>query len=193
MKHDAANILREEHRSLAAVVHAMQFLVREIRDKDRAPDFRLLHAMLYYIREYPERLHHPKEDRYLFAALKRRTHDADAVIADLEREHALGEKLLNDLTVALSVFEAGAPGGLPRFADEVAKFADFYWSHMQKEEDQVLPVAERVLTDEDWRGIHAAFAANQDPNFSDDAQDEFRRLFTRIVNLTPAPVGLGPA
>jgi hemerythrin-like domain-containing protein len=149
--------------------------------------------MLYYIREYPERLHHPKEDRYLFAALKRRTHEADALIADLEREHALGEKLLNDLTVALSVFEAGAPGGLPRFADEVTKFADFYWSHMQKEEDQILPVAERALTDEDWREIDAAFAANQDPNFSGDAQDEFRQLFTRIVNLTPAPIGLGPA
>ena len=41
MKHEAANILREEHRSLAAVVHAMQLLVREIRDKGRAPDFRL--------------------------------------------------------------------------------------------------------------------------------------------------------
>jgi hemerythrin-like domain-containing protein len=193
MKHEAANILREEHRSLAAVVHAMQFLVREIRDKGRAPDFRLLHAMLYYIREYPERLHHPKEDRYLFAALKRRTHEADAVIADLEREHALGEKLLNDLTIALSVFEAGAVDGLERFAAEAGRFADFYWSHMQKEEDQVLPIADRVLADDDWRDIHAAFAANQDPNFSSDAQDEFKRLFTRIVHLTPAPMGLGPA
>ncbi len=193
MKHEAATILRDEHRSLGAVVHALQFLVREIHDKGRTPDFRLLHAMLYYIREYPERLHHPKEDRYLFAALKRRTHEADAIIADLEREHAQGEKLLNDLTVALSIFEAGAKEGQQRFSREVSRFADFYWSHMQKEEDQVLPVAERALTADDWRGIHAAFAANQDPNFSGDARDEFRRLFTRIVNLTPAPLGLGPA
>ena len=193
MKHEAATILRDEHRSLGAVVHALQFLVREIHDKGRTPDFRLLHAMLYYIREYPERLHHPKEDRYLFAALKRRTHEADAIIADLEREHAQGEELLNDLTVALSIFEAGAKEGQQRFSREVSRFADFYWSHMQKEEDQVLPIAERALTEDDWRGIHAAFAANQDPNFSGDARDEFRRLFTRIVNLTPAPLGLGPA
>ena len=193
MKHEAASILRDEHRSLGAVVHALQFLVREIQDKGRAPDFRLLHAMLYYVREYPERLHHPKEDRYLFAALKRRTHEADAVVAELEREHTQGEKLLNDLTVALSIFEAGAKEGAQRFSREVSRFADFYWSHMQKEEDQVLPIAERALTEDDWRGIHAAFAANQDPNFSGDAQDEFRRLFTRIVNLTPAPLGLGPA
>jgi hemerythrin-like domain-containing protein len=191
MRHEAADILRDEHRSLAAVVQALQFLVREVRDKGRAPDFRLLHAMLYYIREYPEQLHHPKEDRYLFAALKRRTHDADAVIADLEHEHAQGEQLLSNLTVALSVFEAGAAAGLQRFAGEVERFAGYYWNHMQKEEDEVLPLAERVLTDEDWRDIHAAFAANRDPNFAADTQEEFRRLFTRIVNLTPAPVGLG--
>ena len=60
MRHEAANIIRDEHRSLAAVVHGMQFLVREIRAKGRGPDYRLLHAMLYYIREFPERLHHPK-------------------------------------------------------------------------------------------------------------------------------------
>ncbi len=193
MRHQAASIIRDEHRSLGAVVHAMQFLLREIRDRGHAPDYRLLHAMLYYIREFPERLHHPKEDRHLFAAVKRRTHEADAVIAELEREHAQGESLLNDLTVALSVYEAGVQNGLERFAASVEKFADFYWQHMQNEEDQVLPVAERVLSDEDWRDIHAAFSANRDPSYAADSEEEFRRLFTRIVNLAPAPIGLGAA
>lgn len=193
MRHEAATIIRDEHRSLGAVVHAMQFLLREIRDRGLAPDYRLLHAMLYYIREFPERLHHPKEDRHLFAAVKRRTHEADAVIAELEREHAQGESLLNDLTVALSVYEAGVPNGLERFAASAEKFADFYWQHMQKEEDRVLPVAERVLTDEDWHEIHAAFSVNRDPNYAADGEEEFRRLFTRIVNLAPAPIGLGAA
>jgi hemerythrin-like domain-containing protein len=193
MRHEAATIIRDEHRSLGAVVHAMQFLLREIRDRGHAPDYRLLHAMLYYIREFPERLHHPKEDQHLFAAVKRRTHETDAVIAELEREHAQGESLLNDLTVALSVYEAGVPNGLERFAASVEQFADFYWQHMQKEEDRVLPVAERVLTDEDWRDIHAAFSANRDPNYAADSEEEFRRLFTRIVNLAPAPIGLGAA
>lgn len=193
MRHEAATIIRNEHRSLGAVVDGLQYLVREMRAKEGAPDYRLLHAMLYYIREFPERLHHPKEDVYLFAAVKRRTHEADAVITDLKGEHAQGESLLNDLTVALSVYEAGAPGGLERFAASVEKFTGFYWRHMQKEEDLVLPVAERVLSDEDWREIHAAFRANRDPNYAADTDEEFRRLFTRIVNLAPAPIGLGPS
>ena len=193
MKHQAAAIIQDEHRSLAAVLHALQYLVKDIRDRSRTPDFRLLHAMLYYIREYPERLHHPKEDRHLFAALKRRTHDADQAIADLDQEHAKGEQLLNELTVALSTFEAGARDGLARLAGKVNAFADFYWQHMRKEEDSVLPLAERVLSDEDWREIHDAFSTNRDPDFSKDTEEEFRELFSRIVNLAPAPIGLGSA
>jgi hemerythrin-like domain-containing protein len=36
--------------------------------------------MLYYIREYPEQVHHPKEDRYLFARLRDRTGELDEVL-----------------------------------------------------------------------------------------------------------------
>ena len=32
--------------------------------------------MLRYIDEYPERLHHPKEDQFLFARLAKRSVDA---------------------------------------------------------------------------------------------------------------------
>lgn len=191
MRHAAADIIRDEHRALAAVVHALQHLARDHRDHGTQPDFALLHAMLYYIREYPERLHHPKEDRYLFSALRACTHEGDAVLEELEIEHEQGEALLNTLTVALSTWEAGADPQCRRFAAQVEEFAAFYWAHMRKEEDVVLPLAERVLGEADWSRIRAEFAANKDPRFGGEDETEFRRLFSRIVNLVPAPLGLG--
>lgn len=191
MRHAAADIIRDEHRSLSAVVHALQHLVRGYRARTTAPDFKLLHAMLYFIREYPERLHHPKEDRYLFSALRACTREGDAVVEELEIEHEQGESLLNALTIALSTFEAGADPHCERFAAQVDEFAAFYWSHMRKEEDIVLPLAERVLSDGDWARIHVEFAQNKDPSFGGGDEAEFRQLFSRIVNLVPAPLGLG--
>lgn len=191
MRHAAADIIHDEHRSLSAVVHALQHLVRGFRDKTMQPDFRLLHAMLYYIREYPERLHHPKEDRYLFSALRQRTHEADALLDELQRDHAQGEMMLAVLTIALSTMEAGADPAFERFAEEVEKFASFYWNHMRKEEDVILPLAERVLTDADWSILDEEFARNDDPRYGNDREADFRRLFTRIVNIVPAPLGLG--
>jgi hypothetical protein len=53
-------------------------------------------------------------------------------------------------------------------------------------------VAERVLEAQDWRALNAAFATNQDPlNHRIPRDPLFDRLFTRIVMLAPAPVGLG--
>ena len=144
-----------------------------------------------YVREYPERLHHPKEDRYLFSALRACTREGDSVLEELELEHEQGEALLNALTVALSTYEAGADPRCERLGAQVDEFAAFYWSHMRKEEDIVLPLAERVLSDGDWSRIHAEFAQNRDPSFGGDDEAQFRQLFSRIVNLMPAPLGLG--
>jgi len=191
MKFEAIGLIQDEHRSLAAVIQAAEFLARKYIRESKAPDFKLLHAMLYYVREFPERRHHPKEDKVLFAKLKARTSEAGAVIADLEQEHARGGQMLNALTVALGNWEAGAAQGANGFESELNRFADFYWRHMEKEEKQVLPVAERIFTDQDWKEVEAAFAANADPMLGKNTGDEFRDLFSRIVRLTPAPMGLG--
>jgi hemerythrin-like domain-containing protein len=63
---------------------------------------------------------------------------------------------------------------------------------MRLEEDVVLPLAERTLTEADWQPIDAAFRANEDPLFGARPREEFRKLFQLIVNLAPAPVGVGP-
>ncbi|HUF19180.1 MAG TPA: hemerythrin domain-containing protein, partial [Burkholderiales bacterium] len=107
MRREAMALILDEHRSLSAVIHAAEFLVQRYVHDGKVPDFKLLHAMLYYVREFPERRHHPKEDAVLFARLKSRTHEADKVISELEAEHTRGEQMLHALTVALSNWEAG--------------------------------------------------------------------------------------
>ena len=78
-------IIGDEHRSLAAVIHGLEFLVREARAAGRPPSFPLLRAMLRYIDAFPERLHHPKEDAYLFRKLRERTSAFDDTMAERER------------------------------------------------------------------------------------------------------------
>jgi len=191
MKTAAIQIIHSEHRSMFAVIHALEYLAERLGSRDATPDFRLLNAILYYVREYPERLHHPTEDRVLFARIRARTSEANDLLAALEGEHARGEARLHALTTALNRLEAGAPGAAAGFKDAVRTFVSGYFAHMRKEEDELLPIAERVLAWDDWEAIHKAFAAHQDPKFGDDTGDEFNRLFQRILTLAPPPLGLG--
>lgn len=183
-------IIRDEHRSIAAVLHGLQSLAREAQDARVRPGFDVFRAMIRYIDEFPEQLHHPKEDALLFARLAVRDPASKTLVEDLRAEHVEGARLVRELERALVFFEEGWPAGAADFLKTVNAYADFHWKHMRKEEEQVIPLCERHFTKEDWREMDDAFAANRDP-IAGIREKDFETLFTRIVNLAPAPVGVG--
>jgi len=48
-----------------------------------------------------------------------------------------------------------------------------------------------VLTPEDWIELDEAFEANRDPLTGHAPEPDCEALFTQIVNVLPAPIGLG--
>lgn len=191
-KASALRTIRAEHRSLGAVLHALKATVAAAAAAPGAADFGLLWRMLYYIEAYPDRLHHPKEDRELFPRVGRKAPAAARVVAELARQHGECEGQLDAIRIALGHFEAGVAGGAAALQDKVAAFADFYWRHMLLEEQELLPLAERHLAAEDWDAIARSFAANADP-LQGAPEDEFWAILHEIVRRAPAPVGLGGA
>lgn len=187
-------VIRDEHRSLAAVLHALRHVSRAAVASGKAPDFRLIDAMIAYIERFPEVCHHPKEDDHLYRLLRLRAPDCAATLDELHEQHRDGVGRLARLKRVLAAWEMGlAPAG--DFAGEVEAYSAFHWAHMRIEEDIVLPRAEAALTAADWAEIDLAFGANEDPLRGVPAGGgvDFADLFRLIVNQTPAPVGLGPA
>jgi hemerythrin-like domain-containing protein len=110
------------------------------------------------------------------------------VIDALRAEHKQGDTLVRELERALVLFEDSWPEGAGEFLQRVDDYADFHWRHMRKEEQEILPAAERSFTAADWTAIDEAFDANQDP-IAGIKERDFQALFSRIVSLAPAPVG----
>ena len=115
MFNSAWNMICDEHRSLAAVVQGLRHLVEECRRDSTTPDFKLLRAIVFYLDEFPQKLHHPKEDAYLFARLMDRTRAADGLIAELREQHASGSRYVEALHATLAAFEANEAKGLDAF------------------------------------------------------------------------------
>ncbi len=187
---EAIRILRNEHRSISSVLHGLQELARTAQNPQVRPDFSVLRAMIYYIDAFPERLHHPKENDVLFPRILLRSPAAAALVQELRDEHEKGAAMIRELERALTVFEVAWPFGADRFEDAVKAYSNFHWEHMRKEERVLLPLAEAALTVEDWKTVSAAFERNEDP-IADLREKDFTELFSRIVTIAPAPVGLG--
>lgn len=186
--HAGFAIIKEEHRTLAAVLDGLLHLTRAVGDGKMKADVKLLGALLDYIELFPLRLHHPKEDQFLFPALRRHGADANAVLDELQREHGAEPAIVARMQAALAA-AAADPAAFPAFAAEVEHYGTFLWHHMSQEENQVMPLAAKLLTDDDWAPIDRAFQDNDDPLFGLRQQDQFQDLFRRILALAPAPYG----
>ena len=178
----ALGIIRDEHRSLSAVLHAWMHLIARARREASRPDPVAMQAIVRYLETFPVALHHPKEDEFLFRRLRQRTAEVDAELDELERQHVRDRQLVGELAAMVERLERGDEN-LAAVEGAVERYARFVWDHLGREEGVVLPAAERHLTAEDWAEIDAAFSRNRDPRFGGDTDAEFRRLFSRIVNL----------
>jgi branched-chain amino acid transport system ATP-binding protein len=186
----AIDIIHAEHRALGAVVQAFRQVLATIHSGAKQPDFVLLDALIGYITEVPDKLHHPKEDDVLFVKIMEVVPDAAALIAKLKDDHVKGEQSTHHLREALRAYQVAGSSGFAEFEAMALRYIDSTWTHISLEERELLPMAVQRLAPADWAGIDAAFEANKDP--WSGPTGEFRALFSKIVNLVPAPYGLGP-
>lgn len=191
MKHFTLDVIHDEHQALAAMLRSLSMLLAQARREGRMPDFDVLRAMLFYVDEFPERLHHTKESALLFPRLRERAPELVEVLDRMDRDHAAGEKAIRDLEHALLAFEVMGESRRIAFEQAVERYISFYLQHMAVEENDLLPAARRLFTAADWAELDAAFAANRDPLTGHEPQDEYRPLFRKIVMNAPAPIGLG--
>lgn len=191
MRHASLTIIRDEHQALAAMLRSLSMLLDLSRREQQLPNFELLRAMLFYIDEFPERLHHTKETQLLFPRLRERCPDLATVLDTLDADHAQGEHAIRELEHALLAFEMMGEPRRAAFEAAAERYVSLYLTHMGTEENLVLPAAEKHLQAQDWAELDAAFLANRDPLTGHEPDQEYRPLFTRILNTAPAPIGLG--
>lgn len=192
MQHLSLRAINEEHASLSAVLQSIRMMLQRGPQGDRSAFFDVLSAMLFYIDEVPEKQHHRKESELLFPPLVQRSAHCAAVIHQLDQEHAQGELAVRELQHLLQAWQWLGDSRRAAFEKAALAYLDFYRRHMHLEETVILPEALKVLSDEDWHLLDAAFARNSDPLSGSAPRDPvYERLFTTIATKAPAPIGLG--
>ncbi len=185
----ALQVLADEHQSLAAILHAVRFMLKEIGAGHLQPDLKLLRAMVSYLDAYPEQRHHPKEDRLLFGRLQARTDEGKELLDKLFRQHAGTAERIQLLESALAAYEQN-PADVSALAAAFDIYAEFYRNHMILEEREILPLLRKHFTAEDWAEIDAELTADGN-NLGTAPGDEFAAIFSKLVAAAPAPIGLG--
>lgn len=178
----ALAIVAGEHRSIAAVLTGLQQLDRAGRIDGTMSNVALMQQMVDYLRQFPTKLHHPKEEAFVFRLLRLRTNEHNAVLDELERQHVLENTLIDALFTALARHgHEDAEDAAAAVTAAVQRLSGAVWEHMSLEESIIFPAARRHLTNADWSVVYKAFSAHQDPLRNHSPEMPMRQLFARIA------------
>ncbi len=181
----ALSILDAEHRGYTTVLRALSRHLEVVRAQPAATSHDLLSTILGYADSFMERFHHPKEDEYLFRALRSRTDEADEALLALQHEHATGPAVLRSLREALARSRGGSPDDLDAFAGGLERYIAEQQAHMRTEAVVVLPLATRPLQASDWEAIERAFRGHTDPFFGAGTMGRSASFFSPRFGSAP--------
>ena len=192
MVHDSLRIILDEHSALRAMLRSLTMMLDRGPMADKEQFFDVVRAMLFYIDEFPERQHHPKESLLLFPKVAQLAPQTQDTLQQLEKDHVQGEAKVRELQHLLLAWEFLGESRRTVFEQATRSYCGFYLEHIHQEETVILPAAQKVLTGSDWQMLDEAFAGNADPltQFS-QREPRFDLLFSRIVMQAPTPIGLG--
>jgi ABC-type branched-subunit amino acid transport system ATPase component/hemerythrin-like domain-containing protein len=166
-------------------------LRQDLEQSTEQPDAVLFGAIFDYVGSY-EKMHYPKEERYLFHALRMRAPATQPLIDHLQHDHQQGNQWISRLRTLLAECIDGGPEQREAFLRALASFVRLVEAHMEQEETQLLPIALRTLTAEDWQAIDEGYLHYDhllDPLLGETANVDFNQLYSRIIHYAPEPLG----
>lgn len=172
-----------EHVNFARLLDVLDEQVMEFREGGD-PDFGRMRDVVSYLREYPDRFHHPREDA-AFERLVAREPGLRLPINRLLQEHRAIAVAGEDLLLRLNEVIGGAPAFRAGVEAATAVYLAYYQHHLATEEREILPRAARLLTLEDWESVANAISPGADPLFADAPDARYLALSEVIARNRP--------
>jgi len=171
--------LRAEHRHLASALALLSDHLGAV-ERGEPVNTHVIYETMEYMVTWVDRHHHAREDIiYDYAA------EVDSGLRDdrrsLEHEHDLMARHGRDLLQCVERWRAGEVGG----AELVRLGRDYVqrsYAHMAREESDIFPVIDAVLTPQDWRELAAdeQLQPRRDPVFGRRVSRDFRNMARKL-------------
>ena len=176
---DLTAVWHAEHANFARLLDLLEKQVAAYHAGEQ-PNYDLMLDIVYYLRHYPDKVHHPQEE-VAFARLLERDPKMKSQIDRLRQEHRVianaGQTLMKHLDAVVA--DALEPRSIVEAA--AATYLAYYRLHLAAEEKEVIPRAAELLTPQDWAAVAAAVPVGPDPLFGENIEGRFRDLRRQIA------------
>lgn len=158
MKTNVTQVMSDEHQLILRMI-ALVERNSELLEQGRFSDGQFFLDAVDFIRNYADRFHHAKEEDVLFVELVNNGMPAkQSPIEAMHLEHEQGREFVRCLAEAAYKFLDGEPDQSSIIVENARGYAALLRSHIEKEDQILYPLAERVLPEERRAGMLEAYA-----------------------------------
>lgn len=170
------DILVNEHKNIKVILSSVEHISREIANGGEV-DVELYRRIIDFIRNYADKYHHRKEEKYLFNEMAKDS-NAEGPVQGMLLEHDMGRKYITHLELALNDYEKGNKDAKVRIIAYGIAYKDLLADHIFKEDNVIYRFALRVIPEDVAKGLEKEFVNIE----NDEDNKAIREKYVSLVN-----------
>ena len=172
--------LHKDHHNLAQVLRVMESQLKRLAEGEHE-DLSLMMDATRYIKNYPDAIHHPKEDK-VFEMFMTRTQEGADIVAKLRKDHQELPKVTIKFESKLDdAINGQGMVNREELVNSIKGFINSEWEHMNLEEDVLFPLIDLTLSKDDWNALDNQISETSDPLFSDKINKDYNNLYQSVI------------
>ena len=172
------NGLRADHRNMVMLLDLLEVEINSLATSGE-PDYDLVRDIMLYVTEYPDVVHHPKED-IVYRHLKSLRPEIHTGLEIVETDHQYIEESGRKLRSGLEAVSIGANLNRDALIEKLYHYMDQHRQHMYWEEINLFSLADELQHYGDWSEVVLKNKEISDPLFGSRVERKYRWLLARI-------------
>ena len=172
----ATDDLRHEHKIILVIMGAADREARSIQASGKV-NAATLDKMVDFCRVFIDRCHHGKEEEYLFPMLEKKgVAREQGPIGVMLQEHEAGRQRLKAIAASLPPAGAGDPQAAAALAAALMAYSSLLRAHIDKENNVLFPMADRLFSPTDQEALLQAFAKHEAEEIGPGVHERYHQL-----------------
>ncbi len=172
--------LIHEHNAIKIMLSIMKKIAENIRN-EKGVDTKDVEEIVDFLKTFADKCHHGKEENALFHALvKAGIPNENGPVGVMLHEHVIGRGYIKDIGTSTDRYKKGNSQSVELIADSLLNYVNLLENHIQKEENVLFRMADKVLPAQIQDEIYEQFEKIEEEVIGHGVHEKFHELLKQL-------------
>ena len=175
--------LKNEHEAVLLTIRILDQITNQFK-AGLTVEIKHLDQILEFLAVFVDKCHHSKEEKVLFPAMEEAGIPREGgPIGAMLYEHEQGRRLVQGLRNGVEGYRVGQENSINEIIENAQNYGQLLTAHIDKENNVLYVMAERVLSAEKMVEIEEAFIKIEELEVGPDKHEEFHATLHALKNV----------